>query len=411
MSFPGVTNAEARLPPRTAWVAATAGVALLSGLLLNDWLPTGILEDVGAPGNTDRRDALRGWSVIGPLIGFAVFVARRAIARNLGNLVLTTVAVAFSLAVFVATDVALASRALERARPHLEIADVHVPDPLLGWRPRPRAVGRHREAQSFDVEYVIDEAGYKAVPNTGTPRARLYLFGDSYTFGHGVANDDTYANILAADHLPSDLHVLNAGVMGYGVEQMYGRFLEVEPALRAGDIVVFAPTSQDVKRNMKDFVFPSKLIFGRRVEFGSRYPYYQNGRLTSVELATPANRVLAALFNGRFSKSVFRFAHSAIMSPATSMEAAAMFDAARAACERRGARFLLVFLPQTKERRRGRYEEDVSLFEYVDVMAYFPEDSTALRFETDSHWNRRGHEVAAAALADVLRRNAFVTTR
>ena len=37
-------------------------------------------------------------------------------------------------------------------------------------RPRPGVVGTHRESGSFDVTYVIDDAGYKAVPNAGPAR-------------------------------------------------------------------------------------------------------------------------------------------------------------------------------------------------------------------------------------------------
>lgn len=390
---------------RVIVVAAVIVAAL--GLTCNDWLPTGLLDQVGARGNTDRRDALRVFSLLGPLFGLALLIWRDAIARNVGGIVLGLVSTALSFAIFVAVDVYLSAKATVNHRAAGEITDVHVPDPLLGWRPRPGASGTHREAGSFDVTYEIDAAGFKAVTHRGVPTARLFIFGDSYTFGHGVGNADTYANVIASDYLKHTVHVFNVGVMGYGIVQMYGRFLEIAPELKDGDIVVFAPTSQDLKRNLQDFVFPSKLIFGKRLEFGNRYPVYRDGQLDSVELATPARRFKAALFNGRWTKSVFRFAHSVVMSPATTAEAGDIFDLVRERCLERGAAFSLVFLPQIKERRRGRYEEDVSSFAAPDLMSYFPADPDALdalRFPTDSHWNAAGHAIAARGLVDVLSR-------
>jgi len=381
------------------------------GLTCNDWLPTGLLADVGSPGNPDRRAALRALSLVALGLAAAMFIWRGAIADNRGSIAIMLTSTAFSLALFVTVDIYLSAKAVRTARPAGEITDVHTPDRLLGWRPRPGAVGTHRESGNFDVTYAIDDAGYKAVPNSGEARARLFIFGDSYTFGHGVANAATYVNVIARDYVNATVHVYNVGVMGYGIQQMYGRFLEIEPMLRAGDIVVFAPTSQDIKRNLKDFVFPSKLIFGKRLEFGDRYPVYDDGQLSSVDLETPWRRFLALLFNGRWTKSIFRFIHSAVVSPDTTREATEMIDSVAAKSSAHGAQFCLIFLPQTKERLRGEFEEDISMFDHVDVTRYFPSDPEALaaiRFSTDSHWNTAGHAIAARAVVGALRERGLL---
>lgn len=377
------------------------------GLTCNDWLPTGLFDSVGALGNTDRRDALRALSIVAPITALAAIYWRVALLREAGNIGALIASSIFSFSLFVAVDLYLSSRAIENATTAHATNTVHEPDELLGWRPRAGGHAKHEEDGSFVAEYEIDAAGFKSVPNKGVASARVFIFGDSYTFGHGVNNDDTYANVLAGKYFDSTVHVFNVGVMGYGIEQMYGRFIEIESSLSAHDIVVFAPTSQDIKRNMKDFTFPSKLIFGKRVEFGHRYPYYRDGALGSVPLTTKSNAIKALFFNGRWTKKIFRFLHSAIMSPATTSEALEMIASVRTKTMARGAKFALLFLPQTKERRRGRYEEDVSAFDYLDVMNDFPqsaEDLAALRFAGDSHWNVAGHQVAAAAIFAALRR-------
>jgi len=388
-----------------------AGLVASAGLIFNDWLPTGVLEDVGSAGNTDRRDALRVLSIVLPAFAVFIVVCRRWIVQNVSNLIALSVSSALSIGLFVCVDIYLTKRAIVASAPERSIANVHVPDDLLGWRPGPGMVGRHEEDDSFSVQYEIDAAGFKAVNNGGTANSRIFLFGDSYTFGHGVSNDDTYANILA-DQLVPTIHVYNAGVMGYGVVQIFARFLELKDQLRSGDIVVFAPTSQDLKRNLQDFVFPAKLIFGERTEFGSRYPRYDNGEVRAEALVTPWNTAKALLFNGRWTKKLFRFVHSAIVSPSTSNQAKEMFESAATISQANSAKFLLVFLPQTKERLRNKYEEDISIFDYEDMMEYFPStdrELAALRFKTDSHWNRQGHAIAAQALLSILIKRGFIS--
>ena len=330
-------------------------------------------------------------------------------------LIVSVLSTGLSLAAFVVADIYLSYQAVRALDLSIAINNVHIPDDLLGWRLKPGAIGRHAEVGSFDVAYHIDRHGFKAIENYGQAVFRIYFFGDSYTFGHGVSNADTYPTIMAREYLQDTIHVFNAGVMGYGIEQMYGRFLEIEKQLQPDDLVVFAPTSQDIKRNLKDFTFPAKLIFSQHFVQASRYPYYQggqlSGQLSSVELATPWHTFKALLFNARWTKNIFRFVHRTVASPNTTQEAREMLRTVRRRTQQRGARFALFFLPQTKERRTGRYEEDVSSFDFYDVMDFFPADGEALkniRFPTDTHWNRQGHEIAARAIVETLVENELL---
>ena len=63
----------------------------------------------------------------------------------------------------------------------------------------------------------VNPDGTRLVPNTH-PNAKctIALVGDSVTFGYGVSDADTFANLLAIDY--PDLNIVDTGVIGYNIE-------------------------------------------------------------------------------------------------------------------------------------------------------------------------------------------------
>jgi hypothetical protein len=285
------------------------------------------------------------------------------------------------------------------------VADVHIPDPHLGWRLEAGSTGTHRTPE-FDVQYQIDERGFKAVPHEGTPTRSVYVFGDSYAFGHGVPNEESLTNIIQREHVTGDVHVYNVAVMGYGFVQMYGRFLELEQDIGPGDLVVLAPTSADIRRNMTDFMFPAQFIFRDKTIRVERYPYLDaEGNIQTAELDTPYNRARALLFFSRFAGRPFHWLYERTI-PDTTEQALDIVARMRSRTESRGAQFVLVFLPTTGESLKQAYNVDISRFDYLDMMNAFPSDEAGIAEivlgEVDTHWNRKGHEIAARAIVERL---------
>ena len=83
-------------------------------------------------------------------------------------------------------------------------------DDLLGWRLQRGVTARH-SAYEFRVVYHTDESGCRATPSSATD-ARLAVLGCSWTFGHGVDDDQTFASLLSAAGFPCR----NGGVPAYG---------------------------------------------------------------------------------------------------------------------------------------------------------------------------------------------------
>ncbi len=99
-------------------------------------------------------------------------------------------------------------------------------DPRYGYRPRPNMTVTHEDLD-FVITYRTGPEGRRLMPKPSRSAGRLVAVGGSFTFGEGVADDETYAYHLARG-LPG-YTVENRGVSGWGPVQVY---LTVEDLLR-----------------------------------------------------------------------------------------------------------------------------------------------------------------------------------
>lgn len=79
---------------------------------------------------------------------------------------------------------------------------------------------------------------------------RISTFGDSFTHGDDVKNDDTYQEIMMSTH--ANLEVLNFGVGGFGLDQGFLRYQEEGLAYNAR-IVLIGFMSENIYRNVSVF--------------------------------------------------------------------------------------------------------------------------------------------------------------
>ena len=312
--------------------------------------------------------------------------------------------VVIGLAFALGLDVAWGLARMRSANPAERIEDAHVPHPRLGWVPRP-GEARHSLADNFDVRYGIDDAGLRRVPGAAASATTLWLFGDSFTFGHGVSDAESWPSVLARDWLGGRMGVRNAAVMGYGLAQQVQRLRELAPRLREGDRVVFAPLSTDFERSLRHFAHPSRYLFRDDKGRIEGYPGLVGGRLQVLPFDTPWNRARALVYNARLTGSALRRIHHVVDPPRAAREGAALLEIARTTAEAQGAAFAWLLLPHPRECERGTTRVDLRGLAPTDLCPWFPRDAgglRAIRFDDDSHWNSRGHVVAARAVAASL---------
>lgn len=112
----------------------------------------------------------------------------------------------------------------------------------LGWITKPNTNAAHGK-------YVINSKRIRAAREYSiTPPAdkvRIATFGDSYTFGMEVNNNDTFQEQL--NMLDQNLEVLNFGIGGYGLDQAYLHYLD-EGTEYSADIVLIGFMTENINR-------------------------------------------------------------------------------------------------------------------------------------------------------------------
>lgn len=122
----------------------------------------------------------------------------------------------------------------------------YVSDPDLLWvlQPGQRSITHfgHKPVQVNSQGMRGDEFSPQKPPG----KIRIISFGDSYTYGYGVGQDDTYPALLGQlleRGFPGEYEVLNAGVNGYGT---YQELMYLRRALRyQPDIITVSSTYND----------------------------------------------------------------------------------------------------------------------------------------------------------------------
>ena len=113
----------------------------------------------------------------------------------------------------------LRSRYLSIARSDRLQAGMSIPDRTLGWRLSPSWRGRHGH-HDFEVGYSINAGGFRGLDARAHPPAArsVALVGDSFTFGIGVNDEETFAHLLNQGQ-PGAVRFYNFSVPGYSTDQ------------------------------------------------------------------------------------------------------------------------------------------------------------------------------------------------
>ena len=110
------------------------------------------------------------------------------------------------------------------------------------WQLAPNFSGLTDNRVDYSDKVVTsDGQGRRTVPSAPmTAEHRLWLLGDSQTFGHGLSDDETWANRLQQELLARglSLKVINLGVPAINVDQYLIRIQIIKDEIQPGDKVL-----------------------------------------------------------------------------------------------------------------------------------------------------------------------------
>jgi hypothetical protein len=162
-------------------------------------------------------------------------------------------------------------------------------DELLGWSAKPNLRSGNGLYNTGDRGMRVSEAGTTASASRGS--CRIALVGDSHTFGEELKFEETWAYLLK-DYLSQQCQILNFGVGGHSVGQIYLRYIrDVRPS--DPDMVIFSLSSHTAARTMGVYglnMFPSDRPWAQ-----PRFELRDRG-VTPINLPLPS---LTAIANAR----------------------------------------------------------------------------------------------------------------
>lgn len=128
---------------------------------------------------------------------------------------------------------------------HGDLFGVMREDPVLAYAPRENTASKHRWWRSNNVG-ARQERDMAPARTPGRPRA--LLFGDSYTQGSRVPQEDTYTYVLGA--MRPEAEIVNFGTDGYSTGQSYLRYLNVAESLEFDVAVLVTVPSVNLWRDI-----------------------------------------------------------------------------------------------------------------------------------------------------------------
>ena len=284
-------------------------------------------------------------------------------------------------------------------------------DSQLGWKLKP-AIERRHHTRSFDVVYSINSMGYRDPPRPAAraiDKRRVLLFGDSYVFGWGVAQDQRTSSFVEAA-APST-EVWNMAVPGYGLDQEILSY-ELNPGSLSATDVIFYVSTYTLARTQFSFIFKKNK---------PRFVVDSAGQLELVPIRESSStrvsvvyRILSPLYlpyfvneqirrvKGRDSvRARMRDESLPVLPDIVRLEKALLLKARAIADNRNQTMFVLATLPEPSAKDLKDFCDQNRITLVMTPWAATPSNLVLGKY--DGHWNPRAHRLVAALLLSRLR--------
>lgn len=239
-----------------------------------------------------------------------------------------------------------------------------------------------------------------------SPKKRILILGDSFTFGEEVSDDETYSYYLQ-QALPYS-EVINFGVDGYGHDQML-IYLKEEGIKYKPDIIMLGFVNMDMARNISEFYSYSKPRF--RV-LGGKLKLENSPVLNPKEFIRkePYRSKLVDLLNLIYQDYREK---SGLSRREIEKVTTAILDEMVHVASQVGAIPVIAYLPVTREMVVCNKElpDEEYLYRYCISRGvyYFSlqphflvKAKSGITLKTEGHWGAKEHQIAAEAIKEYL---------
>jgi hypothetical protein len=306
--------------------------------------------------------------------------------------------------------------------------------PVLGWYSQKNKSANLTSANFSPVEVHTNSAGFRGnreyFPEKPKGIIRIAVLGDSFVFGFGVQDNETFSALFESQEKSRE--VLNLGVPGYGMDQIYLSYREIARKYRP-DIVLIGVFPEDFWRCTRSFA-----------DSGHVKPYFSlspEGKLVLHNVPVPppfslnTDQFPLVVEQNEFmkilNKSVlFRLAKKPLLKLAKNMhlidpESSDEWVIGRAILSRlieevrtdKAVPVLVLMPPQNwaTSARKTSLERSILLFAgrekvgMINLKSAFNESVAkdgleAYYIKSDWHWTPRGHALAAKVIEDYFKK-------
>jgi len=268
-------------------------------------------------------------------------------------------------------------------------------DPLIGWKLPPSAVVSET-TDDYSVSYTSNSLGFRATREfdaASTPQPIVFL-GDSYTFGSGVDDGETFVSLL--ERQLESIPCVNMGIGGFGIDQMWMtlRYYALPLKPRA---VVLSFVRRDLDRSLSAYrlghIWREKPTF--RLENGSLVPLTGANSPSGVRRFLEQHSRVAALWR----KAENSLSEHYPLGYRWRLNRA-IFKAIRDDCTRAGLPLLVVHIPIDRRKPAPVFRREFAEMRipFVDLTEQLPSDADSLYYPRDHHLTPAGHRWVAERL-------------
>ncbi len=306
-------------------------------------------------------------------------------------------------------------------------------DSVIGWQNRQNFQGLLRSNDGIDyvVTQHINSKGFRGGEVNGSA-IKILVVGDSFAFGSGVQDTETFSYLLERDLRSKDfdVSVLNAGVKGYNVEQYY-LYLKYKGLNYSPDLVIvsfFAGNDLENKNLVSmdlaeipsgkpSFIFFIKRFLGMN---SHAYAFFITKAMGIPAVDSVLIRV--GFFSNHYTPF---FAQDPVKFAQQGKKAVLLLQEMERLSGKKNASFMVVFIPSIEQVSDSYYSDMlkafpnssiakdapmsivissgldvVNMFEYLNESDYFPHDL---------HLNKLGHQKVANALMAPVQRELSIS--